>query len=307
MKQNPALGFSLALLAAITWGTLPIAAQQVLKVIDAQTLVWARFVVAIFGLLLILGFRKKLPQFAACSAKEWKLLLLGVIGLSANFFLFAEALYYVSPTTNQVLWQLAPFTMIICGIFFFKEQFGRFQKIGFVLLIIGLTAFFNNKFNEILQFNAYAFGVMLSAGASLIWVCYGIAQKLLLKTFSSQQILFIIYIGCAFTLLPFSSPTQLNQLDSSLLWGCFIYCCLNTLIGYGAYGEALNHWDTSKVSIVTTTLPIFTMIFSAIGHALYPDLLDNPDMNCISYIGTFIVVTGAILAIAGDKLFSKTE
>lgn len=44
MKQRPLLGFSLALTAAMTWGTLPIAAQQVLKVIDAQTLVWVRFV-----------------------------------------------------------------------------------------------------------------------------------------------------------------------------------------------------------------------------------------------------------------------
>lgn len=39
MRQRPLLGFFLALIAAMTWGTLPIAAQQVLKVMDAQTLV----------------------------------------------------------------------------------------------------------------------------------------------------------------------------------------------------------------------------------------------------------------------------
>ena len=49
-----------------------------------------------------------------------------------------------------------------------------------------------------------------------------------------------------------------------------IYCCLNTLIGYGSFGEALNHWDASKVSIVTTLIPVFTMIFSTIGHHLAP-------------------------------------
>ncbi|MEG9544484.1 DMT family transporter [Mannheimia sp. HC-2023] len=305
MKQRPLLGFSLALIAAMTWGTLPIAAQQVLKVMDAQTLVWLRFVIASAGLLLILGFAKRLPKLTACSKKEFSLILLGVCGLAANFFLFAEALHYVSPVTNQVLWQLAPFSMILLGVLLFKEKFGFFQKLGFMLLIAGLIAFFNDKFAEILQLNTYALGVLLSAGASLIWVLYGVAQKLLLAKFNSQQVLFIIYIGCSLLMLPFATPAQLGELEGGFLWGCFIYCCLNTLIGYGSYGEALNHWDTSKVSIVTTMLPIFTMIFSNISHYFYPHIFAEPDMNWISYLGAFVVVGGAILAIAGDKLFKR--
>lgn len=305
MKQNPLLGFSLALIAAMTWGTLPIAAQQVLKVVDAQTLVWFRFVVASIGLLLILGLAKRLPKLTACTRKDFALILLGVVGLSANFFLFAEALHYVSPTTNQVLWQLAPFTMILLGGVLFKEKFGFFQKLGFSLLMIGLIAFFNNKFTEILHLNAYALGVLLSAGASLVWVAYGIAQKLLLAKFNSQQVLFIIYIGCSILMLPFATPVQLGELEGGFLWGCFIYCCLNTLIGYGSYGEALNHWDTSKVSIVTTMLPIFTMLFSTLSHYFYPHIFAKPDMNGISYVGAFIVVCGAICAIAGDKLLGR--
>lgn len=42
-NQRPHLGFALALLAAMTWGTLPIAVRQVLKFVDAPTLVWVRF------------------------------------------------------------------------------------------------------------------------------------------------------------------------------------------------------------------------------------------------------------------------
>ena len=54
-NQRPALGFLLALLATATWGTLPIAAQQVLKFIDAPTLVWIRFTVAASVLLFFFG------------------------------------------------------------------------------------------------------------------------------------------------------------------------------------------------------------------------------------------------------------
>ncbi|MCO4167535.1 DMT family transporter [Actinobacillus suis] len=302
MQQRPLLGFSLALLATATWGSLPMMAQQVLKYVDAQTLVWSRFVVAaaVLGLLLLATYR--LPKLAKLTLKDGG--CLGVIGLSINFVLFADALNYISPTTDQVLWQLAPFTMILCGVLFFKEQLKFFQKIGFALLVIGLIAFFNDHFDEILQFDTYAWGILLGSGASTIWVIYGIAQKLLLRKLSSQQVLMIIYIGCSLLLAPLATPTELEQLRGFPLI-CFIYCCCNTLVGYGAYGEALNHWDTSKVSVVTTMIPVFTMIFAFIGHYFFPNTFDNPDMNLVSYIGAFIVVIGAMLAAVGDKLLVK--
>ena len=76
MKKNVGLGFSLALLATTMWGTLPIAAQQVLVALEAQTLVWARFWVAGIGLFIMLGIAKKLPKLTACNAKHYGLMLL---------------------------------------------------------------------------------------------------------------------------------------------------------------------------------------------------------------------------------------
>ena len=305
MKKNAGLGFCLALLATMMWGTLPIAAQQVLVSLDAQTLVWARFWVAGIGLFLVLGFAKKLPKLTVCNAKHFGLMLLGTLGLSGNFFLVAEGLHYISPTTTQVLWQFSPFLMIFLGVVLFKEPFNLSQKVGFLLLIIGLIAFFNDKFGELLQLNAYAFGLILSTAGSLIWVCYGIAQKLLLKRFNSQQILMIIYLSCGIAFSPFASPTQIGAISTPFVWGCFIYCCLNTLIAYGSYGEALSLWDTSKVSVVTTMIPIFTMLFSILGHMIFPETFSSLEMNWISYVGAIVVVLGAMMAAVGHKIFGK--
>ncbi|EIJ73572.1 DMT family transporter [Haemophilus parahaemolyticus] len=305
MKKNAGLGFCLALLATMMWGTLPIAAQQVLVSLDAQTLVWARFWVAGIGLFLVLGFAKKLPKLTVCNAKHFCLMLLGTLGLSGNFFLVAEGLYYISPTTTQVLWQFSPFLMIFLGVVLFKEPFNLSQKVGFLLLIIGLIAFFNDKFGELLQLNAYALGLILSTAGSLIWVCYGIAQKLLLKQFNSQQILMMIYLSCGIAFSPFASPTQIGEISTPFVWGCFIYCCLNTLIAYGSYGEALSLWDTSKVSVVTTMIPIFTMLFSILGHMIFPETFSRLEMNWISYVGAIVVVLGAMMAAVGHKIFGK--
>ena len=301
-KQKPWLGFSLALLATMTWGSLPVIAQQALKAIDAPTLVWIRFLVASLVLFALLGLTGKLPRPPEFSKQTLFLLVLGIIGISANFVLVAMGLHYISPTTTQVLWQLSPFTMILVGVGVFKEAFTHWQKIGLMLLLTGLVMFFNDKFGELFSLGSYAVGVMMAASGSMIWVCYGVAQKLLSKHFNSQQILLMIYFCSSFVFLPFAEPSQIAHIGNPFLWGCFIYCCLNTLIGYGSFVESLNHWDDSKVSIVTTLIPVFTMIFSTIGHHLAPDYFAASDMNIVSYVGAMVVVAGALLAVAGEKV-----
>ena len=301
-KQKPWLGFSLALLATMTWGSLPVIAQQALKAVDAPTLVWVRFLVASLVLFVLLGLTGKLPRPSEFSKQTLFLLVLGIIGISANFVLVAMGLHYISPTTTQVLWQLSPFTMILVGVGVFKEAFTHWQKIGLMLLLTGLAMFFNDKFGELFSLGSYAVGVMMAASGSMIWVCYGVAQKLLSKHFNSQQILLMIYFCSSFVFLPFAEPSQIAHIGNPFLWGCFIYCCLNTLIGYGSFGEALNHWGASKVSIVNTLIPVFTMIFSTIGHHLAPDYFAASDMNIVSYVGAMVVVVGALLAVAGEKV-----
>ena len=250
----------------------------------------------------LLGLTGKLPRPPEFSKQTLFLLVLGIIGISANFVLVAMGLHYISPTTTQVLWQLSPFTMILVGVGVFKEAFTHWQKIGLMLLLTGLVMFFNDKFGELFSLGSYAVGVMMAASGSMIWVCYGVAQKLLSKHFNSQQILLMIYFCSSFVFLPFAEPSQIAHIGNPFLWGCFIYCCLNTLIGYGSFGEALNHWDASKVSIVTTLIPVFTMIFSTIGHHLAPDYFAASDMNIVSYVGAMVVVAGALLAVAGEKV-----
>lgn len=127
-KQKTWLGFSLALLATMTWGSLPVIAQQALKAVDAPTLVWIRFLVASLVLFALLGLTGKLPRPSEFSKQTLFLLVLGIIGISANFVLVAMGLHYISPTTTQVLWQLSPFTMILVGVGVFKEAFTHWQK-----------------------------------------------------------------------------------------------------------------------------------------------------------------------------------
>ena len=77
---------------------------------------------------------------------------------------------------------------VICGLFVFKEKLGLHQKIGLVLLLVGLVLFFNDRLDGFQGESRYLTGVLLSLAGSLIWVAYGMAQKLMLRRFSSPQI-----------------------------------------------------------------------------------------------------------------------
>ena len=51
-----------------------------------------------------------------------------------------------------------------------------------------------------------------------------------------------------------------------------VFCSLNTVIAYGAFGEAMSHWDASRVSAVIALSPLLTLLFvysvSILGLAL---------------------------------------
>lgn len=306
MKQQPLVGFLLAITAVTMWGLLPIAIQQVLPVMDSQTIVWFRFISSAIALLMILGTTGKLPQLHLLKPRLVLLILLGIVGLSANFFLFNFALNYIPPSSSQVLSPLSSFIMLFAGVFVFKEQVGIHQKIGLVILIVGLILFFNQRFADFLEMNRYFKGIVIALCASSFWVGYGIAQKLLLSRFSSQQILLMIYIGCSIIFTPVANFSQTLNLSPFQL-ACLIFCCLNTVIAYGTYGEALNRWDVSKVSAIMTQIPIFTIIFSNILTELYPQIFHDADLNWVSYIGAVTVVSGAMLSAIGHKFIRKNK
>ncbi|OOF52252.1 DMT family transporter [Rodentibacter trehalosifermentans] len=300
MKQQPLFGFMFALIAAMAWGSLPIALKQVLSIMNAQTIVWYRFVVATLALLFLLAYKKTLPEARKVGRYGW-LAIIGVFGLAGNFLLFSSSLNYIEPSIAQIFIHLSSFGMLICGVLIFKETLGVHQKVGILLLLIGLGLFFNDRFETFVGINQYSTGVILSVSAALVWVAYGMVQKLMLRKFSSQQILVMMYFGCAMVFTPMADFSQVSALTPFAL-ACFIYCCLNTLIGYGAYAEALNRWDVSKVSVVVTLVPLFTIFFSHIAHIISPEHFNAPELNSISYIGAFIVVCGAILSAIGHKL-----
>jgi drug/metabolite transporter (DMT)-like permease len=288
------LGFALALTTAVLWGVLPIALKIALKSVDPYTVTWYRF--ASSGLILgvVLGMTGGLPAFRKFDRRTWMLLAIAFVGLTGNYVLYIVALVHTSPTITQTVAQLGPMILLFGGLVIFKEKFSGVQWLGFAVLMTGLVLFFHDRLLELSHLTGdLGIGVLFLTLAAFIWAAYGLAQKRLLRALGPQQILLILYLGAAIALIPTSAPGSVrhaNALQLSML----AFCCLNTLIAYGAFAEGLKHWEVSRFSAVLATAPLFTVAGMWIVGRIAPNLVAAERLNALSMLGTLLVVGGSV-------------
>ena len=294
-KQKNLAGFFFSLVAAALWGVVPIAIKELLAGMDASTIVWFRFLVSGGILLIWLALSKKLPNRTSFSKQSILFLLLATLGLSCNYFFFSYSLYYVNGETSEAVIQLSTLFLILGGVIIYKEAFIPIQKIGACLIVLGLLLFFNDRLKEFVSFgNRETIGVLMLVIAAFTWTVYALLQKQLLVDFSPVQILLIIYLMSALILLPFASPLSVFQLSPFQLF-LLLFCCLNTLVAYGCFAEALNCWDASKVSAVLALAPLFTIAALKILVVFYPSYQFTDRLGLLSIVGAFLLVIGSIL------------
>ena len=147
------------------------------------------------------------------------------------------------------------------------------------MLIGGLMLFFNVSLIEIFtRLTDYTLGVMLGVCAAMVWVSYGVAQKVLLRRLASPQIPVMLYTLCAIALFPLAKPEVIFQLSGWQL-ACLLFCGANTLIGYGALAEAMARWQAAQVSALVTLTPLFTLLFSDLLALAAPGIR-RADVEC---------------------------
>ncbi|RVT47284.1 DMT family transporter [Rheinheimera sediminis] len=295
------LGFSLALLTALLWGLLPIALKWLLNSMSAGTITWIRFMVAAVLVGFLLLARNKIPSVRGLSLRIKMLILLAVAGLLLNYILYLNGLFLLTAETAQVVIQLAPFLMMLGAVYLFKERLLVWQKIGAWLLVVGLLLFFNDRLTLLLtQFGDEGFGVLLVIVAAVSWACYALAQKQLLMSFNSQQIMWLIYMAGALCFMPMVELAPVLEL-SAWQWGIVVFCCLNTIVAYGAFAEALQHWQAANVSAVLAITPLLTIGFAQLLAYFYPQF-PSESLNGWAWLGALLVVIGSMLTALAPML-----
>jgi drug/metabolite transporter (DMT)-like permease len=285
----------LSLFSALLWGILPIALKAMMSYMDPYTITWYRFLFAGIVSFSLLSFKKDIPHLRGKNNQIVITLLIAAIGLCGNYILYLLGLSRTGPGAAQVVIQLAPILLILGGVTIFKETFGIRQLIGLICILIGFGLFFQDRVLEIFtSLTEYTLGIILIIGASVTWAVYALAQKQLLKLFNSQQILLLIFAFGTLCMLPTADPGTLLGLD---LTGIILlaFCSANTLLAYGCFAEALQHWEASRVSAILAIVPLLTLVFMELVKPVYPELLSSEEITWVSFLGALVVVAGTVI------------
>jgi drug/metabolite transporter (DMT)-like permease len=296
------LGLLLALVTAACWSTLPVALKITLQTLDPYTLTWFRFVIAAGVMLAWLAARHGLGGFATLSRRHWLLLGLAAVLLIGNYLFYLLGVQHTTPGNAQLIIQLAPLLMALGGIFVFRESYRPGQWLGLGIISLGLGLFFRDQSaHSLLGSRQYALGSALVVIAAVVWAAYALIQKQLLTRLSSPAILLFIYILASVLLLPLAQPTHLLHLDARTWW-LLAYCALNTLVAYGAFAEALVHWQASRVSTILAATPLMSLAVIAMVHAIWPMTVAPERVSMLGYVGAILVVAGsAMSSLLGER------
>lgn len=295
------LGLALSLLTVLLWGVLPIALKIMLQVLDVYTLTWFRFAIA-FGLLAIyLALRRKLPTLQQLRSTSLGLLAIATIFLAVNYLLFLQGLALTSANNAEVLIQLAPVLFGLGAIAIFKERYTLRQWAGMAVLVLGFVLFFNEQLRTLITgASNYLIGSSLIIIAAAAWAVYALAQKQLLQQLSSANVMLIIFGGCALMFSPVAAPQKIFTI-SSLHLATLLFCGLNTLVAYGAFAEALENWEASRVSAVISLAPLCTLVAVEVVSSVMPNLIAPEPLTILGIVGAILVVAGCMAIALGRR------
>jgi len=294
------LGFALACATMVSWGTLPIALAAVLARLDPLTITGVRFLVSAAVLTGAFALGGRWPDLGALGRGDWVLLCVATLFLAANYLAYIVGLHHTTPADAQVLIQMAPLLLALAGVRVFREPFSRVQWLGFAVIVAGLAVFSAGRFGgaSLGDPGRHLLGNAIIVAAALAWAVYGVAQKQLLRVLPSQHIMLCIYAGCALLYLPLSSFAALPGLGGTG-WALLLFCALNTVVAYGCFSEALQHWEASRVGAVLALVPLATLGFQRLVTVWVPGFDPGPPLTALSVLGACIVAAGSLTTSLG--------
>jgi len=275
------------------WGMLPIALKLSTGFIDPVTLTWLRFAFAGVVMLMWQAKRGKLSEFRNLSAPHTVRLMLAGTMLIVNYTFMAWGLNYLHPGAAQLSFQLAPLFLTLGGCWFLKEQVFWQHWLCFALMATGMLLFFHPAIES--STGMTGLGFLIIQVSALGWTAYALLQKSLFRVLSPSNILLSIYLYALVVMLPFAHPASLLELDTQDRWVA-LFCCVNTLVAYGSFAQAMHYWQTVQVSAGVAMAPVVTFILSevCVSFGVFSGVIFSAEADRLSLLGMALVVIAAI-------------
>jgi drug/metabolite transporter (DMT)-like permease len=281
----------MAVTCSLLWGLLAIVMKVVSEEVDSITIVWFRFTLAFSLLGVILSCRDR--RRLGILLRPPLLGLLAALALCANYIGYMQGLALTTPSFAQILIQLAPLLLAMVGVVWFKERLNRAQFVGVGLTVIGFILFYHDQFQaQVVAGNVLREGLGYLVFASIFWAAYASLQKHLVQRGCAPQDLNLLLYALPIPLLFYWADFRLLAELSAAQWLLMIFLGANTLLAYGALGEALKRLPAYQVSLIITLNPLITLVVMAGLRGLSVSWVPDDEVSWLGYSAALLVVLG---------------
>lgn len=300
MDRERKIGLCMAGGTALLWGFLAIAMKVASVDVPANTIVWFRFTFA-FLLLIPLVALKDVGRLKIM-AKPPVLGLLAAVALGLNYIGYVGGLDRTTPSNAQVLIQLAPLLLAVAGVVVFKERMGRVQRLGVLLAVIGFVVFGYDQYEASgVAREHLLLGNLILVGAAIAWTTYAVFQKMLLnRGFAPQDLNLLLYGLPTLTLWPLADFGVLAGMSPGM-WLLMSFLGVNTLIAYGALGEAFKRLPAYQVGMIVTLNPLITLATMKVLGVMEVEWAPKDNVGMLGYCAALLVVTGIGVVLFGGR------
>lgn len=284
-KQTPShSGHFFSVITILIWGTTYISTKVLLRSFTPIEILFIRFLIGFFVLLLIVPQRLKLAGLR----QEWLFAAAGLSGITLYYLLENIALTYTTASNVGIIITIAPFfTSLLSGWFLKSEKPGLQFYIGFIAAMAGVAIISYNG-SSTLQLNPV--GDLLAVLAAAAWAVYSILiRKISDLGYNTIQTTRRIFLYGLLLMLPmlyfmdfrlgierFANPVNLGNI---------------LFLGFGASAICFVTWNTAvkllgavKTSVYIYLVPLVTVVTSVL-------ILKEPL--------TIVLITGAVLTLLG--------
>ncbi|MEK3864433.1 DMT family transporter [Paenibacillus sp. FSL H7-0716] len=281
-------GHLLALLTILIWGTTFISTKILLKDFMPVEILFFRFLIGYFVLLLIYSRPIRTTSFK----EELLFIAAGLCGVTLYFLIENIALVYTLASNVGVIVSIAPFfTAVIAHFFLEEEKFHRQFFIGFLIALAGIILIGLNG-SYLLQLNPI--GDLLALLAPVVWAIYSVLMRKisLLKVHTIGATRRVFFYGLLFmlpTLFLFDFQLGLSRFKEISNVAHLLFLGLGaSALCFLTWNKAVGILGAVKTSVYIYIVPVITVAASA--------LVLNEKITWAILTGTFLTLTGSYIS-----------
>ncbi|WP_254848727.1 DMT family transporter [Paenibacillus odorifer] len=281
-------GHLLALLTILIWGTTFISTKILLKDFTPVEILFFRFLIGYFVLLLIYSRPIRTTSFK----EELLFISAGLCGVTLYFLIENIALVYTLASNVGVIVSIAPFfTAVIAHFFLEEEKFHRQFFIGFLIALAGIILIGLNG-SYLLQLNPI--GDLLALLAPVVWAIYSVLMRKisLLKVHTIGATRRVFFYGLLFMLPPlflFDFQLGLSRFKEISNVAHLLFLGLGaSALCFLTWNKAVGILGAVKTSVYIYIVPVITVAASA--------LVLNEKITWAILTGTFLTLTGSYIS-----------